>query len=55
MVDNMLWSGQVLDENDDSPETTAIREFTRLIQADTDFVFQLIPVRDGIIAALRVS
>jgi predicted O-methyltransferase YrrM len=55
LIDNMIWHGAIFDESDHTPATEGVREFTRLIQADTDFVFQLIPVRDGIIAALRVS
>ena len=51
----MIWHGAIFDEADHSPATEGVREFTRRIQEDRDFVFQLIPVRDGIIAALRVS
>jgi predicted O-methyltransferase YrrM len=53
MVDNMLWSGQVLDENDDSPETTAIREFTRLIFDDPEWIGSIVPIRDGVLVAYR--
>jgi predicted O-methyltransferase YrrM len=55
LIDNMLWHGQIFDPEDDRPMTEGVREFTRLIQADQDFVFQLIPVRDGIITALRIG
>jgi caffeoyl-CoA O-methyltransferase len=55
LIDNMLWHGQLFDPNDRSPNTEGVREFTRRLQADRDFIFQLVPVRDGVIAALRVS
>jgi predicted O-methyltransferase YrrM len=53
MVDNMLWSGQVLDGNDDSPETTAIRDFTRLIFNDPEWIGSIVPIRDGVLVAYR--
>jgi len=55
LIDNMIWHGAIFDPNDQGAQTKGVREFTRLIQEDKDFVFQLIPVRDGVITALRVS
>jgi caffeoyl-CoA O-methyltransferase len=54
LIDNMLWHGKIFDTNDRSPDTEGVREFTRLLQEDDDFVFQLVPVRDGVICALRI-
>lgn len=55
LIDNMLWHGRIFDPGDQDPTTEGVREFTRMLQADPDFTFQLVPVRDGIIAALRVG
>jgi caffeoyl-CoA O-methyltransferase len=55
LIDNMIWHGAIFDDSDKSPATEGVREFTRRLQEDKDFVFQLIPVRDGIITALRIS
>lgn len=55
LIDNMIWHGAIFDPNDTSPDTQGVRDFTAALQADSDFVFQLVPVRDGIIAALRVN
>jgi predicted O-methyltransferase YrrM len=55
LIDNMIWHGAIFDESDKSPATEGVREFTRRLQDDKDFVFQLVPVRDGITTALRVS
>lgn len=55
LIDNMLWHGRIFDETDQDPSTEGVREFTRQLQADPDFTFQLIPVRDGVICALRVA
>ena len=54
LIDNMIWHGAIFDPNDTSPDTQGVRDFTAALQADPDFVFQLVPVRDGIIAALKV-
>ncbi len=55
LIDNMIWHGAIFDPSDTSPDTQGVRDFTAALQADPDFVFQLVPVRDGIIAALRVA
>jgi predicted O-methyltransferase YrrM len=53
IVDNALWSGRIFDQNDKSAATTAIREFTRLITSDPDWIVSLVPVRDGMILAYK--
>lgn len=55
LIDNMLWHGRIFDAADRDESTEGVREFTRRLQEDKDFVFQLVPVRDGIITALRIS
>jgi len=47
-IDNTLWSGRVLDENDDSTATTAIRELNDRIAADDRVVAVQLTVRDGV-------
>lgn len=53
VVDNMLWSGRIFDPDDDSPATTGVRELTDLITADPDWIASLIPIRDGVLVAMR--
>ncbi len=53
LVDNIFWSGRVWDEQADDPATRGVRELTRLVFADPDFVASIIPVRDGVLAAWR--
>lgn len=53
IIDNILWSGRVFDEADNSPATRGVRECTRLIAQDPDWVVSLLPVRDGVIVALK--
>ena len=56
--DNMLWSGRVagvFEEEDVRPGwTEAIDATNRAIEADPDFRSVIVPLRDGVIAALRV-
>jgi caffeoyl-CoA O-methyltransferase len=53
IVDNLLWHGQVLDGNDKDPSTEGVRELTRLLTTDPDWVSSLIPIRDGMLVAFR--
>jgi caffeoyl-CoA O-methyltransferase len=53
IIDNMLWSGRIFDKKDDSPATQGVREFTRQITQDPDWIVSLVPVRDGMIVAYR--
>jgi len=53
MVDNMLWSGRIFDEKDISPATEGVREFTRKITSDKDWIVSLAPMRDGMIIAYK--
>jgi predicted O-methyltransferase YrrM len=49
----MLWSGRIFDKNDVSPATEGVREFTRRITTDSDWIVSLVPARDGMIVAYR--
>ncbi len=53
IVDNLLWHGQVLDGNDNDPSTQGVRELTRILTTDPDWVSTLIPIRDGMLVAFR--
>jgi predicted O-methyltransferase YrrM len=51
--DNTLWHNKVLDKNDNSEETKAIREFNRLIFSDNDFISSFLPIGDGLIISIK--
>lgn len=53
IADNLVWSGRVLDPADASPDTEAIREFTRRVTGDPAWAATILPVRDGLLAARR--
>ena len=53
IIDNMLWSGRIFDAGDTSPSTEGVREFTRRIANSEAWISSLIPIRDGLIVALR--
>jgi predicted O-methyltransferase YrrM len=53
IIDNMLWSGQIFDKGDQSPATQGVREVTKLLTAEQDWIASLVPVRDGLIVAMK--
>lgn len=53
IIDNMIWSGRVWDDNDRDKSTEAIRRFTRDITTDPDWIVSLAPMRDGMIVAYK--
>jgi O-methyltransferase len=48
VVDNVLWSGKVLDESYDDSETTALRQFNEKIREDTRVDVSMLPLYDGV-------
>jgi caffeoyl-CoA O-methyltransferase len=55
LVDNTLWSGAVLDDNDDSDETVVIKALNDRIAADPRVRVVLLPIGDGLTVAQRVD
>jgi predicted O-methyltransferase YrrM len=59
VCDNVLWSGRVAEDatgGDDGPDgwTDAIKTHNRMIADDTDYLSSILPIRDGVIVALRL-
>jgi len=52
-VDNVLWSGQVIDPNDTSDNTEALRAFNDYVNADTRTVNVICTIRDGVTLVRR--
>ena len=48
LVDNVLWSGQVVDANDVEADTLALREFNRHVADDPRTVQVVLPIGDGV-------
>ena len=59
ICDNTLWSGRVTgasDEEDVRPGwTEAIKEMNQAIAADTEYLSTILPIRDGVMVALRLQ
>ena len=53
--DNALWGGRVADPSCTDPETSAIREVCDLVREDQRLVPLLLPVGDGLLAAVKAS
>jgi predicted O-methyltransferase YrrM len=55
ITDNVLWSGRVLEgEDDGSAMTRGVKEFTRRLLAHPGFLTAIDPTRDGVAVALRL-
>ena len=54
LYDNMFWSGRVWDSEDTSEATEAIRTLTKQIMRDPDWQTLLFPMRDGVLAAIKL-
>ena len=48
IIDNMLWHGDVADENKTDKQTVTIRELNKKIQTDERIDFSLLPLSDGL-------
>ena len=53
ITDNMLWRGRIFDESDRSAGTEGVREFTRRIVSDSRWISSVVPLRDGLLIAIR--
>ena len=54
LIDNVLWKGRVLDEQDADPDTVAIREFNAHAAADNRVESVMLAVADGLTMAVRL-
>ena len=48
LIDNVLWSGRVLNTNNPDPSTTAIQELNRVVASDPRVTAVLATLRDGV-------
>ena len=58
LCDNVIWSGRVAKstERDGRPDwTAAIREHNQMVAEDDRYVGSIVPIRDGVMAALRIG
>lgn len=58
VCDNVLWSGRVAEppaDEDHEGWTAAIKDHNRMIAEDTDFLSSILPIRDGVLVALRLN
>lgn len=53
ITDNIIWHGRVFDKNDQSEQTNGVREFTRMITQDPNWIVSVMPIRDGVMVASK--
>ncbi len=49
VVDNVLWSGKVINTNNNDPETNSLIEFNEFVKHDKEVEQVMLPVRDGLL------
>ncbi len=54
IADNVLWSGKILDSNEQDKETQALRSFNQRIQEDDRIENILLPIRDGLMLCRKL-
>lgn len=54
LIDNVIWAGAVLDENDQSDDTKAIRAFNDFAVTDKRVELVMLPVSDGLTIARKL-
>ena len=52
-IDNVLWGGKVLDNNDNDPATRSIRLFNQKLFADERVSISMLPIGDGLTLAIK--
>ena len=55
LCDNTFMDGRIADEGDASPDVRGMQEFNRLVARDARLAAAVIPVRDGLLTAVRVA
>jgi len=53
IIDNMFLGGSIFEASNQSASTSGVREFTRLITTDPNWIVTLAPIRDGLIVAIK--
>jgi predicted O-methyltransferase YrrM len=52
-IDNVLWSGKVIDPEIKEPETLALKELNERLRRDDRVLLSMLPIADGLTLALR--
>ena len=55
LCDNAFLHGTIVDPTDRSAATEGVRAFNRLAAADARLVSTVVPVRDGIVVAVKIA
>jgi caffeoyl-CoA O-methyltransferase len=53
LIDNVLWSGEVLKQPPPDEQTAAIQELNRMVSADSRVSAVLVTIRDGVLVVRR--
>lgn len=55
LIDNLLFHARIFDQSDQDKNVAGVRQFTRDIISDPDWIVNLMPIRDGVVVAYKKS
>jgi caffeoyl-CoA O-methyltransferase len=55
IFDNMLWSGRIFDEEEQSASTQGVREATGMLVSSDKWITTILPIRDGLSVSVKVK
>lgn len=55
ITDNLLWSGRIFDARDKSRDTAGVKKLTRLVMRSPRWAATIVPIRDGVLVATKLS
>ena len=53
IIDNMIWHGAIFDAEDDTRDNQGVKDFTRTITGSPEWISSLVPLRDGLMVAMK--
>lgn len=53
IIDNMFWNSRIFDRTDTDATTQGVRELTRAMTVNSDWIASIVPIRDGLLVAYR--
>jgi len=54
IADNVLWSGKVLDKENDDPDTIALKKFNQWVKEDKRVDTIILEIRDGLTLCRKI-
>jgi caffeoyl-CoA O-methyltransferase len=53
IIDNIVWHNRIFDASEQTPDTQGVRAVTKALTTSPNWIASLVPIRDGMIIAVR--